>query len=177
MQRDSRGWKNLPRRLDVTLAVFLICTIIAAYYLVESTMNYTEFYRAIREIHIVDLKVDAFVEQKNVNISLSFDIENPTRYTGLQLQSITCQLYFFNNSEKVVLWWGMKTYGSSQPLNPHSKVKVEWNLTPMVSTERFIAYFEAYQGVVQWTLECGVRLATFLPRDISLSFTEDYSTQ
>lgn len=177
MQPNSAKGKTVRQRLDVTLALFLIFTIIAAYYLIASTLNYTEFYRAIREIHIANLRIDAFVEQENVNISLSFDIENPTRYIGLQLQSVTSQLYFLDNSEKVMLWWEMKAYGTTQPLDPYSKVPVEWSLTPIASTERFIAYFEAHNGAVNWTLECGVRLAAFLPHDISISFTEDYSTQ
>lgn len=177
MQPNSAKGKTLRQKLSVTFTLFLICTTIAAYYLVASTLNYTEFYRAIREIHIANLKVDAFMDQKNVNISLSFDIENPTRYIGLQLQSVTCQLYFFDNSEKVILWWDMKAYGTAQTLDPNSKVPLEWSFNPIASTERFTAYFEDHQGAVKWTLECGVRLAAFLPHNISISFTEDYSTQ
>lgn len=176
MQPNSVKGKTLRQKLNVTLTLFLICTIIAAYYLVASTLNYTEFYRAIREIHLANLKVDAFVEQKDVNISLSFDIENPTGYIGLQLRSVTCQLYFLDNSEKVALWWDMRSYSTDQRLDPRSKVPLEWNLNPTASAERFITYFETHQGAVNWTLECGVRLAAFLPRDISISFTENYNT-
>lgn len=169
--------KGLRQKLNVSLVLFSLCTIVAAYYLVASTINYTEFYRAIREVNLINLKVDTVVEQRSVNISLSFEIQNPTRYVGLKLREVTCQLYFADNNEKVVLWWGLKSYGTSQPLDPYSKVSLEWSFSPAASTDRFLTYFENHQGAINWMIQCGVRLAAFLPQDISISLTESYIAQ
>ena len=152
----------MREKFDIPLITFSV--LVSAFWLVASTANYAEFYRALREVDMTDLEVTVSVSENNANITVAFNIENPTGYRGLSIREITCQLYYEDenaNANHTFLWWHFQTLGT--PLDPYSKVPFAWNVTPQEAAElKFINYFEAHQGSVNWKVTCGVILNTFL---------------
>ena len=161
----------------ISTTIFIAIVIISAIFLIVSTSNYVEFYRAIETLDLTIMNASPSVEQNEVNITLIFSITNPTRYVGLKLQELSFALYFQNNSENIDLWWKTLAY-HNQPvtIDPYWNNTFEYHINLDVnadSTKRFQDLYQTQQGNVKWLLKSGAIVITFAG-EIDVPLTAEY---
>lgn len=164
-------------REAISTTIFLAIVIVSAIFLIVSTSNYVEFYRAIETLDLTIMKASPSVGQNEVNITLIFSITNPTRYVGLKLNELSFALYFQSNSENIDLWWKTVTY-HKQPvtIDPYWNKTFQYHTNLDVnadSTKRFQDLYQTQQGNIRWLLKGGAIVITFAG-EIDVPFTAEY---
>lgn len=139
--------------------------IVSAIFLIASTSNYVEFFRAMQNLSLTINKVSPSVRQNEVNITLIFSITNPTRYVGLGLTELSFALYYQADNENIDLWWKRLTY-SEQPItiDPYWNKTFQYHINldaDAESTKLFQNFYENYHGHVEWLLKCGAIVTAF----------------
>lgn len=148
------------------LAVFFAVSIMSSILLVISTLNYMEFYRAIEQIEIEISDVTLFIEPDNVEVTLSFTIENPTRFAGLKLRDLSWSLHFYDdNNETVYITSATYSY-FTQPLpvesHWHRNFEHKINLNPdKENAQQLLNAYEDQQDV-KWKLSATAIVISFV---------------
>mgnify|MGYP001067715535 CR=1 FL=1 len=150
--------------------IFLAITAASTIVLARSTLNYMEFYTALKKLTLQLSNFGFSIEPNLVLITVDSTIVNPTSYVGLELVSVSIALYFEADGETVELTRDEFWYTTPKPLNPYLNITLKSSSSVSVnsiSTQLFIKALE--QGSIDWTLAPHVVLATLIgPLGMSL---------
>ena len=162
----KEGRRTTTRR-TVIVAFFSILCIAAAAFLAASTYNYVEFYRAIERFDAKLQNVRVAVDENNVKVNITFEMQNPTNYVGMSLREWSYSLILEIGNEEIDLSHDSISY-HSEPI----AITPQWtqtfehsdNLqTTQQSTSRFLELYEFYrEKQVSWNLKIQVIVITFM---------------
>lgn len=170
------------RRIAITTA-FLVACIASTVWLALSTVNYTEFFRAVETINLKLKEVDVIESEENAEISMTFEIVNPTSYRGFRLREFSYKLSF-RTSDVGPLDISSDTVSySTDPI----EVTPYWNRTfthqalSNAAASTINLLLDIYGGsdqMITWILEVGVVLLNppIEKIDIQLSSSVQMST-
>lgn len=158
------------------LAVFFAVSTISTILLVISTLNYLEFYKAIEQMKIEISDVTLFIEPDNVEVTLNFTIENPTRYADLKLRDLSWSLYFYDeNAEEQLLWAdSISYYDAPLPIDPYWAKSLEYQINLSINrdvTQRLLKTHNEQQNI-NWRLSASAIVISFVDTlDVPMSAT------
>jgi hypothetical protein len=115
--------KGMKKR-RILLLSFIIIAITSAIFNALPTLNYFEFYKALSGIFVEVDAVYIDVKENTLNITIKFNLVNPTGYTGIKVRSLRYILYFQYKDALVKLLEGEFLWDSQEgiPLNAHSNI-------------------------------------------------------
>ena len=154
-------------RRNVVAAFFFALSIVAAGLLATSTWNYVEFYRAVEKFDIKLQSVDVSVDEGNVKVNMTFELQNPTDCMGLSLREWSYALILEIGNEEIDLSHdSISYYLEPIAITPHWTQTFEHDdelHSTQQSTSRFLELYELYQKKqVSWNLKAQVILTTFM---------------
>lgn len=156
----------MPLKQKILTVVFLATVGVSATSLVISTLNYTQFYTAIRRLDLAVLDVSPTIGEDSLSVTLIFAITNNSSYTGLNVRELSYTLNFEHDMERVRILSDTKSYYSEPVrLGPYSNTTFEYVTTLGVNQEpaqRFIEFYKNKQGYITWILTCNVIFLTFI---------------
>lgn len=151
-----------PAKESVFTTLFIAIVILSTIFLIISTLNYVEFFKAMEKLTLTIIKVCPSVGQDGANVTFSFSITNPTRYGALRLRELSFALYFQTNAEDVDVWWERLSYHEPITINPYWNKTFEYLNDPIdCNLEAFQEFYAANHGNVKWLLRCGAIVVTF----------------
>ena len=152
----------ISKRTVLTI-IFLVTCVASTAWLALSTVNYVEFFRAVETFNLQLRDVGLIESGDNVEVSMIFDMINPTSYRGFKLREFSYKLSF-NTNGTVPLEISSDTLShASNPL----EVTPYWNQTfthhelsnaarSTVSLLRNL--YDTGNQTITWTLEVTVIL-------------------
>ena len=161
---QDRGLAVMSKQNAFTI-IFLGISVLSAISLVNATLNYVEFYTAIERLELTVINVSTSIGQTKVNVTLFFQITNPTTYMGLKLQELSYILKFEANDETVDICWDLTAYREPIPVNPVSNMTFQYTIDLNIdkdTTRYLMQHYETHQGNIKWLLKCGAVVSTFL---------------
>lgn len=159
---------------NLLTAIFLAISVLSAGLLTLTTLNYTEFFKALEKIDLKLSDVDLVTGGQNVDVTIAFSIWNPTSYADLRLRELSYALRLKANDEIVTLSSDTLSYVQQPvPIEPHCNHAFEHRVSldsNQPETSRSMELYESNQGDVTWILEATLILLTFSgPIDLPLS--------
>lgn len=161
----------MSTRKRISLVIFLAITLVAAVSLISSTMNYIEFFTAVRTIDLAVSDVQLAIGQDTANITLIYAVINPTSYTGLRLRELSHELSYKEAGSELepagLEWWTSSYRQQPKPLNGYSNITFEDNIflstdsARAEETERFLEFYENHQQSIMWVLKCSAIFISF----------------
>lgn len=154
--------------------IFLAISVLSAGLLTLTTLNYTEFFKALEKIDLKLSDVDLVTDGQNVNVTIAFSIWNPTSYADFRVRELSYALDLRANDEIVTLSTDTLPYVQEPiPVEPYHNHTFEHRVSLDLNqpeTSRSIELYESNQGDVTWTLNLTLILLTFTgPIDLPLS--------
>jgi len=163
-------------------AVFFAVTIISAGTLILPLWNYTQFYSAWYNFSYTIPRVNINTSQlsrQTAQINLTLVATNPTGYSGLQVQSVSCVMSYNGSvhlgAEGPTNSWELTTLSTTKPysISPNSNTTILFDITISPNSappdqfdafQQFISYLisQTPGGQIQWSLACSLVLASFL---------------
>lgn len=152
------------KQVAITVVYFAICAA-STFFLVTSTLNYIEFYRAMSEITLQLLQVSASTGTKNVDLILVFSILNPTNCIGLRLRDFSYVLYFGNHSDQIDLYWDDIHFAETLTVERNWNKTFEYKIGLNPDREQTMDFIEIYKSRpenVLWEMKATLILITFV---------------
>lgn len=151
----------------MVVTFFSTLCIVALVFLVASTYNYVEFYRAVEKFDAKLQNVRVVVNESNVSVNITFEMQNPTNYVGMSLREWSYALILEMGNEEIDLSHNSISYYSKPvTITPHWTQTFEHQdnlLATQQSTSRFLELYEFYrEKQVSWNLKVQVIVITFM---------------
>lgn len=171
----------------MAVTIFLAVIVISTASLVNATIEYVGFFEAISDFKLQLIDVIFSTSQETLNVTVEFEVSNPTHYSGLYLEDISITAYYEGENHTIVVspggprigtpyetivtrWWQLPEghIFNGQPIPSYSTTHFAINITARGDSARnFYEYFEKQPGQdknMRWTLGFNVRLKnpTFL---------------
>ena len=162
----KEGRRTITRK-TVIVTFFATLCIAAAVFLAASTYNYVEFYRAVEKFDAKLQNVKVAVDENNVKVNITFEMQNPTNYVGMSLREWSYALILEIGNEEIDLSHNSISYYSEPiTITPQWTRNFEYNdnlRATQQSTSRFLELYESYRDKqVSWNLKVQVILITFM---------------
>lgn len=163
--------------------IFMVLVASSTIFLVQATINYVEFYAALRNFDLKITSADYSIENKTVEFTIHYNATNPTPYNDLKLDSLINGLYYQGENHTVII-----SYGGPRGGTPYEKIITDWweftiqevifntqfnpysNMDLQVKTSitgenarLFIDFFERkgkYQESIQWRIDSTAIVST-----------------
>jgi hypothetical protein len=160
------------KRTEIVLIAFSVLALLSTSSLIVSTLNYTEFYVAVKDLKLSSLEVSPQVRGERLIFNTTIIIENPTGYVGLGLKSLGYRLSYKIGDNVIELAAGQRWYSRSKPLQPHSDLVLKFSPSLNLedeNAEKYLTYTS--EKDVLWIINCSALLETFTgDLRISLSY-------
>jgi hypothetical protein len=78
----------------VLTTIFLVACIASTVWFALSTVNYSEFFRAVETFNLKLKNVNLIESEENIEFSMIFEMLNPTSYRGFRLREFSYKLSF-----------------------------------------------------------------------------------
>jgi hypothetical protein len=171
----KRNWKRLGKQ-HLLEALFFAVAIIAAATLIIPLWNYNQFYSALYNFSYTIPGVTINTSQLGsdaAQINFTLIATNPTGYSGLQVQGVSCAMYYYNmgtaSLEDLTTLYVFRAYR----IGPNSNTTILFDTTinpnnaPLDQSDdfqQFISYLisQTPSGRIQWSLTCQLSLASFM---------------
>lgn len=142
---------------NIFVTGFLVLTLLSTIFLIFSTLNYLEFYTAIKELKL-SLKVSPQVKGERLILDIEIRVINPTSYKGLKLKSLSYRLSYRVEGESAELAAGQIWYSTAKPIQPYSELSLR--ASPSLDLEAAEKYLSHPEGGL-WIVNCSALLETF----------------
>ncbi len=171
----SLNRKKVSKKHIYTLGFLFVAIVIASSFtLIEPTLNYVRFFKAIENLSVKSLEVETLLEQDRITVDFSLEIENPIDYIGLKLKFLSYRLQYWINDGAAEFVEGHQWFHEPIPLDPHLEVLISYSTSIGINREvarNFISFQEDHQGEIEWVLNGTALLQTFLSDDIRISYS------
>jgi len=111
----------------IILVTYLTLSMIFLLITIFPISNYVEFYRALEkcQVQIDDVSLDLTkLNSGLVNLTVTFNVTNPTSFNGLQISTTTCNIRYFISNPQLQKQLPGKTETFAKPIEipPHGNV-------------------------------------------------------
>jgi hypothetical protein len=152
------------KRPDGFVTAFLALALLSSLFLTLSTINYVDFYMALRDLKLSTLEVSPQVRGERLIFNVTIAINNPTSYVGLRLKALGYRLSYRAGDEVRELAAGQGWYSEAKFIQPRSDLFLDLSPSLNIGDEdakRYLAYAEEKGEDTLWLINCSALLETF----------------